>query len=152
MAREGGISIDGKPDFIAIAAWIFDVYLNTRASGYTEGESLYNMRAAVSHTEEWRVHNPNLPLMPLLPTFPALRLDRGEFLQAMYRLDDAYRTELLRRDGLSIDFGPDMLGIAAWIFDVYLNQRIAGRSPDDAWEKVIEAIRASDEYRQKHPA
>jgi hypothetical protein len=152
MERGGGISIDGKPDFLAIAAWIFDVYLNARASGYSHGESLYNMRAAISHTEEWRVHNPNLPLMALLPTFPTLRLDRGEFLQAMYRLDDAYRTELLRRDGLSIDFGPDMLGIAAWIFDVYLNARIAGRTPDDAWEKVIEAIRASDEYRQKHPA
>lgn len=151
LDRGGGIPIDGKPDFIAIAAWIFDVYLNTRASGYTEGESFYNMRAAISHTEEWRVRNPNLPPMPLLPTFPRLRLDRGEFLEAMYRLDEAYRTELLRPGGLSINFTPDILGIAAWIFDVYLNTRIAGRSPDDAWEKVIEAIRASDEYRQKHP-
>ena len=110
------------------------------------------MRAAISHTEEWRVHNPNLPLMPILPTYGALRLDRGEFLQAMEQLDAAYRSELLREYGLFGPYGADFLGIAAWIFDVYLNARVDGRSPDDAWEKVIEALRASDEYRKKHPA
>src|SRR5688572_7129963 len=52
----------------------------------------------------------------------AVSFDRGDFLAAMNRLHQHYMApEGLRRpNGLSIDGGPDFLGIAAWIFDVYL--------------------------------
>ena len=150
LQRAGGLSIGGGPDFVGIAAWIFDVYLTSRASGYTAGESFYNVRASISQTDEWRTRNPHLDPQPTLPVQSRRHLDRGEYLEAMYRLDEAYRSELLRPDGLSIGGRPDFVGIAAWVFDVYLNARLTGRSRDDAWSAVVEAIRASDEYRSKH--
>jgi hypothetical protein len=150
LQRSNGLSIGGRPDFLGIAAWIFDVYLSSRASGYTEGESFYNVRAAISQVDEWRQRNPHLTPMRTLPMFSPLQLDRGEYLAAMARLDEAYRTELLRPDGLSLGGRPDFLGIAAWIFDVYLNERLRGEHPEKAWELVLRAIRDSDEYRRKH--
>jgi len=150
LQRPGGLSIGGRPDFAGIAAWIFDVYLASRASSYTAGESFYNVRASISQSDEWRVRNPHLAPQPSLPTFSPIQLDRGEYLEAMFRLDEAYRTELLRPEGLSLGGRPDFAGIAAWIFDVYLNARVGGASQDQAWNAVLAAIRDSDEYRQKH--
>jgi hypothetical protein len=150
LQRSNGLSIGGRPDFLGIAAWIFDVYLSSRASGYTEGESFYNVRASISQVDEWRQRNPHLTPMRTLPMFSTRQLDRGEYLAAMARLDEAYRTELLRPDGLSLGGRPDLLGIAAWIFDVYLNERLRGEHPEKAWELVLRAIRDSDEYRRKH--
>jgi hypothetical protein len=150
LQRPNGLSIGGRPDFLGIAAWIFDVYLSSRASGYTEGESFYNVRASISLVDEWRQRNPHLTPLRTLPMFSPLQLDRGEYLGAMARLDEAYKTELLRPDGLSIGGRPDFLGIAAWIFDVYLNERLRGESQEKAWELVLRAIRDSDEYRRKH--
>jgi hypothetical protein len=151
LQRPGGLSIGGRPDFAGIAAWIFDVYLASRASGYTVGESFYNVRASISLSDEWRARNPHLTPQPTLPMFSPIQLDRGEYLDAMFRLDEAYRTELLRPDGLSLGGRPDLAGIAAWIFDVYLNGRLSGRAPAEAWADVLAAIRDSDEYRRKHP-
>ena len=51
---------------------------------------------------------------------------------------------------LSIAGGPDFQGIATWIFDVYLNQRLTGASPNAAWQITENAIRATDEWRSKH--
>lgn len=150
LQRPGGLSIGGRPDFAGIAAWIFDVYLASRASGYTVGESAYNVRAAISQSDEWRMRNPHLTPQPTLPTFSPIQLDRGEYLDAMSRLDEAYRTELLRPEGLSLGGRPDLAGVAAWIFDVYLNARLGGASQDEAWSRVLDAIRGSDEYRRKH--
>lgn len=150
LRRRDGLSINQRPDFLGIAAWIFDVYLASRATGYTQGEAFYNVRAWISQSEEWRVNNPGLSPMPPAPIRSPIQLDRGEYLLAMERLDEAYRTELLRSNGLSIGGRPDFLGIAAWIFDVYLNSRLRGASPDQAWASVLSAIRASDEYRQRH--
>jgi hypothetical protein len=46
--------------------------------------------------------------------------------------------------------GPDFLGIAAWVFDVYLNERLRGTSPNAAWQILENSIRATDEWRSKH--
>ena len=46
--------------------------------------------------------------------------------------------------------GPDFLGIAAWIFDIYLNERLRGSSATAAWALTENAIRATDEWRRKH--
>jgi hypothetical protein len=71
----------------------------------------------------------------------------------MQRLDAFYRAAegLQRPAGLSIDGGPDFLGIAAWMFDVYLNGRLGGRPADSAWLEVVASIEASDEWKAKHP-
>jgi len=150
LGRPAGLSINGKPDFLGIAAWIFDVYLSGRASGYTQGESFYIVRAAVSQTEEWRLRNPGRAPLTAPPTTARIPVDRGEYLDAMHRLDEAYRTELGRPEGLSFGTRPDFQGVAAWIFDVYLNARLAGRTADDAWASVLAGIRDTDEYRRRH--
>ncbi len=77
------------------------------------------------------------------------QFNRTEFLQAMERLDAFYKAPegLQRPEGLSIGGRPDFLGIAAWIFDVYLNARQRGLSPEAAWNEVVRAVQASDEWR-----
>ena len=59
-----------------------------------------------------------------------LTFDRSDFLAAMNRLDAFYKAPegLQRPNGLSVAGRPDFLGIAAWIFDVYLTCRSAGRT------------------------
>ena len=44
----------------------------------------------------------------------------------------------------------DFLGIATWIFDIYLAERLNGISPNGAWTITENAIRATDEWRGKH--
>ena len=50
----------------------------------------------------------------------------------------------------SIAGGPDFAGIATWIFDIYLNERLRGISANAAWTVTENAIRATDEWRSKH--
>ena len=78
--------------------------------------------------------------------------DRGEMIKAGRWLDDFYRAPegLGREDGLLINGGIDWEGVAVWLFDVYLRARIAGRSPDEGRAAVVEAIRQTPEWREKH--
>lgn len=84
-------------------------------------------------------------------------VDRGEFHHMLLELDAFYRAPegLQRPDGLIVYPGStpqaDMEGIAAWGFDVYLNAREQGYTPEQAWNKVISGIKQSDEYKSKHP-
>ena len=108
--------------------------------------------ADITQTDEWLAKHPGL--QPLTrPSFnPQVRFDRGEFLDVLQRLDGFYRAPegLQRPNGLSISGGPDFLGIATWMFDVYLNERLSGGSPNVAWTRVVNAIQGTDEWRQKH--
>jgi hypothetical protein len=152
LHRPQGLSIDGRPDFNGIAQWIFDVYLPARASGFSADGAFDIVRASISRSEEWRQKNPDLsPLTPAGFT-RTLSFDRAEFLDALNRLDRFYAAPegLQRPEGLSIAGGPDFLGIATWVFDVYLNQRLTGASPTAAWTVTENAIRATDEWRSKH--
>ena len=81
------------------------------------------------------------------------RFDRADMLLAMERLHSFYisRMGLKRPDGLSIAGRPDFLGIAQWIFDIYLPARSAGFSPIGAFDIVVAAITRTDEWRQKNP-
>ena len=153
LQRPNGLSIDGHPDFLGIAAWIFDVYLSCRAAGRGPDDAFQQVVASISQSGEWQAKHPGQsPTTPQHCASP-VSLNRTEFLQAMERLDAFYQAPegLQRPDGLSIDGAPDFLGIAAWIFDVYLNARLAGRSSDVAWSEVVANIRNSDEWKQKHP-
>jgi hypothetical protein len=153
LQRPNGLSLNGSPDFLGIAAWIFDVYLTCRSGGRPVEAAWAEVVARITQSAEWQSKHPGQP-----PTAPqgcrsSLMLDRTEFLQAMQRLDTYYAsTEGLQRpNGLSINGAPDFLGIAAWVFDVYLNARLAGQIPTVAWGRVVAAIEATDEWRQKHP-
>lgn len=46
--------------------------------------------------------------------------------------------------------GPDFLGIATWIFDIYLSERLNGISANGASTITENAIRNTGEWRSKH--
>lgn len=71
----------------------------------------------------------------------------GQWLHSFYQSDEG----LKRPEGLWIDKHPDFEGIGAWLFDVYLADRLLGNDDAAARKKVVDGIRQSDEWRQKHP-
>ena len=137
LGRSGSLAINGGPDFLGLSTWIFDVYLAARSRGLGRIK-LGIVVADITQTDEWLAKHPGR--QPLTrPSFnPQVRFNHGEFLDVLQRLDGFYRAPegLQRPNGLSISGGPDFLGIATWMFDVYLNERLAaGRrtSPGRAW-------------------
>lgn len=52
--RLEGLSLDGGPDFLSLATWIFDVYLNERLRGTSENAAWALTENAIKLTEEWR--------------------------------------------------------------------------------------------------
>jgi hypothetical protein len=144
--------MSGRPDYLGIAQWIFDVYLPARSGGFSAEGAFDIVIAAITQSDEWRQKNPGrAPLTPA--SFSRyVSLSRDEFLDVLTRLDAYYQAPegLQRSDGLSIAGGPDFLGIAAWVFDVYLNERLRGTSPNAAWQILENSIRATDEWRAKH--
>ena len=152
LNRANGLSINGRPDFLGLAAWFFDVYVNTRFAGYAEIESRYNVMANVTQTDEWRTKNPGRqPAVPF-QVGNALPFDRTELLAVLERLDRFYAAPegLQRPQGLSLGGQPDFLGIAAWVVDVYMSARLAGVSADASWQRVVLQIQQTDEWRAKH--
>lgn len=152
LQRPQGLSIDGRPDFLGIAQWIFDIYLPARSGGFSAIGAFDIVVAAITRTQEWSQKNPTrTPLTPA--TFrSSVSFSRDEFLDVLNRLDRFYSAPegLQRPNGLSISGGPDFLGIATWIFDIYLAERLNGISPNGAWTITENAIRATNEWRSKH--
>jgi hypothetical protein len=151
LARPNGLSIGGRPDFLGLAAWFFDVYVNTRFAGYAEVESRYNVMASITQTDEWRVKHPGQGPAAPFATGSNLPFDRAELLGVLERLDRFYSAPegLQRPNGLSLNGQPDFLGIAAWVVDVYMSQRLAGAAPDAAWQRVVSDIQQTDEWRSR---
>lgn len=152
LGRPNGLSIDGKPDFQGIATWIFDLYLGARSAGISAEESFGIVVVDITQSAEWKSKHPGGTSGTRGSFTPAVRLDRNEFLDALQKLDRFYSAPegLQRPNGLSISGGPDFLGIATWIFDVYLNERLRGGSATLAWQQVVNAIQATPEWRSKH--
>ena len=71
----------------------------------------------------------------------------GQWLHSFYQADEG----LKRPEGLWIEKHPDFEGIGAWLFDVYLASRLAGADDAEARKRVMDGIRLSDEWKQKHP-
>lgn len=60
LRRSGGLWLpnEKRPDFEAIGAWIFDVYLNARVNGATDADARQAIVDAIHGTDEWRrVHS-----------------------------------------------------------------------------------------------
>lgn len=80
---------------------------------------------------------------------------REEMAAAVQWLDDFYRSA----DGLQRPTGlwrpdlnkPDGEAIGVWIFDVYLQSRLAGKSDAEARQLIVDQVRSTDEWRLKHP-
>lgn len=152
LARPDGLSLNGKPDFLGLAAWFFDTYANARFAGYQEIEARYHVLAHLTQSEEWRAKHPGQLAAVPFAIGNALPFDRGELLAVMERLDRFYAAPegLQRPLGLSLNGRPDFLGIAAWVVDVYWGRRMAGDSPEKAWERVLYEIQQTDEWKAKH--
>ena len=152
LMRANGLSLGGRPDFLGLAAWFFDVYMATRYAGYEEADARYNVAATITQSDEWRGKHPGWATATPLPVTTRLPFSRDELLAVMERLDRFYAAPegLQRPNGLSINGGPDLLGIANWVVDVFLGARVEGRSAESAWASVEQAIRNSDEWRAKH--
>jgi hypothetical protein len=82
-------------------------------------------------------------------------LRREEMAAMVLWLDDFYRSQdgLQRPNGLwRADANkPDAEAIGVWILDVYLQERMAGKSDAEARQVVMDQIKSTDEWRQKHP-
>jgi len=80
---------------------------------------------------------------------------RQEMVRAARWLEEWYRSPegLQRPDGLWLPDRrqTDVEALGVWIFDLYLNARVAGASEEQARQAVVDAIRGTDEWRQKHP-
>ena len=152
LHRPDGLAIDGRPDFLGIAQWIFDIYLPARSAGFSTQGAFDIVVAAITRTDEWRLKNPGRTSLTPAAFRPAISFSRDEFLDVLNRLDRFYAAPegLQRPNGLSISGGPDFRGIATWIFDIYLSERLNGISPNGAWTITENAIRATDEWRSKH--
>ncbi len=152
LQRPDGLSISGRPDFEGIAQWLFGVYLPARSGGFSAEGAFDIVIAAITESAEWRQKNAARAALTPASFSSVINLSGDEFLDVLNRLDRFYvSTEGLQRPGgLSVAGGPDFLGIAAWIFDVYLNERLSGTSATAAWTLTENAIRATDEWRQKH--
>jgi hypothetical protein len=152
LNRPQGLSINGRPDFIGIAQWIFDVYLPARSAGFSQIGAFDIVAAAITRTDEWRTKNPGRTALTPATFRPSVSFRRDEFLDALNRLDRFYSAPegLQRPDGLSINGGPDFQGIAVWIFDIYLAERLNGISHSAAMTITENAIRNTGEWRSKH--
>jgi hypothetical protein len=153
LQRPNGLSVNGSPDFMGIATWIFDVYLTCRSGGLNAEDSWADVVAGITQSAEWQARHPGEKPRQRRGCKSPLAFERNEFLLTLQRLDAFYAAAegLQRPNGLSINGAPDFLGIAAWVFDVYLNARLAGQLQDVAWGRVVAAIEATDEWKQKHP-
>jgi Astacin (Peptidase family M12A) len=152
LNRPSGLSISAKPDFLGIATWIFDVYLGARSRGFSPDLSFSIVVADITQTDEWRSKHVGWAPITRQSFTPVVSFDRAEFLTALQNLDAFYsaREGLQRPNGLSIGGGPDFLGIAAWVFDVYLSERLSGGSSNLAWTRVVNAIQNTQEWKSKH--
>lgn len=148
LARPQGLSLGGKPDFEGIAAWVFDVFLSSRLAGLDLATCQENVVWSIQQTDEWKTKHPGGGSAVWTPFKASKSLDRREFSTALHRLDVFYKSYngLQRSNGLSIGGRPDFEGIAAWGFDVYLNARLAGRTPEQAWDQVVAEIRKTEEW------
>lgn len=81
-------------------------------------------------------------------------MNAGRWLDEFYRSQEGLQRQhgLIRfRDNDPSKPEPDYEGLGAWLFDVYWNARLAGKSVSEAQSAVVTAIRATDEWKARHP-
>jgi len=78
----------------------------------------------------------------------------AEVERVMKWLNDFYKAPdgLQRKEGLWIEGHPDFGGISAWVFEVYLRNRLKGLSEEQSRQAIEKLIKQSEEWRTKHPA
>lgn len=59
LQRPNGLSLDGKPDFLGIAAWYLDVYQQARVHGKSRAEARAAYVSDIRHSDEWKQKHPS---------------------------------------------------------------------------------------------
>ena len=59
LQRPQGLSIDNRPDFEGVAAWILDTYVWARAEGAGEEEARQRIVRAIQGSDEWKAKHPS---------------------------------------------------------------------------------------------
>ncbi len=109
-----------------------------RSEAFTIDDQIFIALTGIDHLDGQRVEDEPAPVParpPAPPPPPPTALpDRGEFLSALTWLDTLYRNQLQRPGGV------DLEGIAAHVFDTYLQARMRGASIDDARTEIAKRI------------
>jgi hypothetical protein len=82
-----------------------------------------------------------------------LKFRREEMAAVVAWLDEFYRSkEGLQRPGglVNADNRPDGEAIGVWVLDVYIKARIEGATEEEARQRVMDNIKATEEWRKKH--
>jgi hypothetical protein len=58
LQRPQGLSIDNRPDFEGVVAWILDTYAWSRAEGASEEEARQRIVQAIQGSDEWKAKHP----------------------------------------------------------------------------------------------
>ena len=58
LKRPEGIWIDGHPDYVAISAWLFDVYFKNRVQGASDEAAKQEVVRVIQGSEEWKSKHP----------------------------------------------------------------------------------------------
>lgn len=84
-----------------------------------------------------------------------VKFRRGEMVAIVQWLDEFYRSsEGLQRPGGLVNTSTNQTdgeALGVWVLDVYLQARIGGASEEEARQRVADNIKATDEWRKKHP-
>lgn len=58
LQREHGLSIDGRPDWEGVGAWLFDVWLKARIEGLSDADARQRVITEIQKTDEWKARHP----------------------------------------------------------------------------------------------
>ena len=58
LQRSNGLSLNGKPDFLGIAAWYLDVYQRERINGKSRADARAVYVSDIRHSDEWKTKHP----------------------------------------------------------------------------------------------
>lgn len=58
LQRPNGLSLNGKPDFLGIAAWYLDVYQRERINGKSRADARAVYVSNIRHSHEWQTKHP----------------------------------------------------------------------------------------------
>jgi hypothetical protein len=54
LQRPGGLSINGRPDWDGVGAWMFGVWLTARVNGVSEADARAQVVAQIQQSDEWK--------------------------------------------------------------------------------------------------
>jgi hypothetical protein len=110
--------------------------------------TLGNMRTALDNADARAYARARSRMASSLGITPAEIADTISWLNRYYQSPAG----LDRPGGLWIDGHPDYQGISAWVFDLYLRERLGGKTEDEARRIVAAAIEKTGEWQAKHGA